>query len=173
MQHVLDGINAAIVFEGEVLVIQYHPLLTLLEGETFDVGEHSYRYQHHTTVGKIDGHHAAFLSEVELLDSKVGVFILAHNRLFYSFDLYFFTVEHLIDESVDFVPMLVDSFDYHLLLRGGEFRPRHLYFLLTIFLNPNLSYGIASVRLLTSTLDDMHVPSILVLVGRENGENKT
>ena len=81
MQHVFDRIDAAVVLEGEILVVQYHPLLALLAGETLDVGEHSHGHQHHPAVGKIDGHHAALLPEVEFLDSKIGVFIFAHSGL--------------------------------------------------------------------------------------------
>ena len=78
MQHIFDRIDAAVVLEGEVLVIQYHPFLTLLAGETLDVGEHAHRHQHLAAISKIDGHHATFLPEVELLDSKFGVFIFAN-----------------------------------------------------------------------------------------------
>jgi hypothetical protein len=78
MQHVFDGIDAAVVFEGEVLVVQYHPLVALFAGEALDVGKHPHGHHHYTAVGEIDGHHAAFLPKVELLDSKVGVFLFAH-----------------------------------------------------------------------------------------------
>jgi hypothetical protein len=66
------------VFEGEVLVVQYHPLRALLAGKTLDIGKHSDWHQHHPSVGEVDCHHASFLSEVKLLDSKIGVFIFAH-----------------------------------------------------------------------------------------------
>ena len=118
MQHVFDGIDAAVVFKGEVLVVQYHPLVALFAGEALDVGKHPHGHHHHTAVGEIDGHHAAFLPKVELLDSKVGVFIFAHICLFYSFDLYLLAVENLVDKTVDFIPMLVDGLDNHLFLRG-------------------------------------------------------
>ena len=101
MQYVFDGIDAAVVFECEVLVVQYHPLVALLAGEALDVGEHPHGYHHHAAVGEIDGHHAALQPKVELLDSKVGVFIFAHIGLFYSFDLYLLAVENLVNEAVD------------------------------------------------------------------------
>lgn len=173
MQHIFDGVDAAVVLESKVLVVQYHPLLALLAGEAFDVGEHTHRHHHHTAVGEIDSHHAALLPEVELLNPKVGVFIFAHNRLFYSFNLYLLAVEHLVDESVDFVPVLVDGFDYYLLLRGVEFRPRHLNLLCPILFNPYLGHRVASVRLLAAAPDDMHMPSVFVLVGREHREDKS
>ena len=116
MQHVFDGIDAAVVFEGEVLVVQYHPLVALFAGEALDVGKHPHGHHHHTAVGEIDGHHTALQPKVEFLDSKVGVFIFAHICLFYSFDLYLLAIENLVDETIDFIPMLVDGFDNHLFL---------------------------------------------------------
>ena len=118
VQHVFDGIDAAVVFEGEVLVVQYHPLVALFAGEALDVGKHPHGHHHHAAVGEIDGHHAALQPKVELLDSKVGVFIFAHIGLFYSFNLYLLAVENLVNEAVDFIPMLVDGLDNHLFLRG-------------------------------------------------------
>ena len=172
MQYVFDGIDAAVVFEGEVLVVQYHPLVALLAGEALDVGEHPHGYHHHAAVGEIDGHHAALQPKVELLDSKVGVFIFAHIGLFYSFDLYLLAVENLVNETVDFIPMLVDGLDNHLLLRGGELRLCHLNLFRAILLNPNLGHCVASVRLLAAASHDMHMPSIFVFVSRKDGEDE-
>ena len=161
------------MFEGEVLVVQYHPLVALFAGEALDVGDHAHRHHHHAAVGEIDGHHAAFLPKVELLDSKVGVFIFAHICLFYSFDLYLFAVENLVDEAVDFIPMLVYGLDNHLFLRGGEFRPRHLYIFLAILFNPYLGHRVASVRLLAAAPHDVHMSSFFVFVSRKDGEDPT
>ena len=116
MQHVFDGIDAAVVFEGEVLVVQYHPLVALFAGEALDVGKHPHGHHHHAAVGEIDSHHATLLPKIELLDSKVSVFIFAHSGLFYSFDFYLLAIKNLVDETIDFIPMLVDGFDNHLFL---------------------------------------------------------
>ena len=173
MQYVFDGIDAAVVFEGEVLVVQYHPLVALLAGETLDVGEHPHGYHHHAAIGEIDGHHAALLPKVEFLDSKVGVFIFAHISLYYSFDLYLLAVENLVDKAVNFIPMLVDDLDNHLLLRGGELGPCHLNLFCSILFNPYLGHSVASVRLLAAALHNMHMPSIFVSVSRKDGKDES
>ena len=77
-QHVLYGVYAAVGLESEILVVEHHPLLSLFAAETFDVREHADRYYNHAAIGQIDSHHPTLLSEVQFLNTQIGVFILAH-----------------------------------------------------------------------------------------------
>ena len=87
--------------------------------------------------------------------------------------MYFLAVENLVDEAVDFIPMFVDGFDNHLLLRGGEFRPRNFNLFCSILFNPYLGHRVASVRLLAAAPHDMHMSSVFVFVSRKDGEDES
>ena len=68
-QQVKYGINARHVLEGEVLVVEHHPLLALLDRHVLDVGEEGNGDEHFSSVGQTGQHLATVGGEVQVLDT--------------------------------------------------------------------------------------------------------
>ena len=73
-----DGINPCHVLESEILMIENHPLITMLQRHFLDVGKHADRHDNLTAIGKQHAELATHI-EVEALDSYCQVGYLAHN----------------------------------------------------------------------------------------------
>ena len=78
LQKVEHGIDSRHVFEGEVLVVEHHPLLTFLHRHVLNVGEKGYGDEHLAAVGQANQHLATMGSEVQVLDTYCYVFHFTH-----------------------------------------------------------------------------------------------
>ena len=110
-----------------------------------------------------------------ILDAQSGVLVFAHIvvlLLFNSLNMYLLAGKHVVNELVQFVPVLVDGLNDEDLLVCREFRPGNLNLLLPVLLNPNLGHGVASVRLLAASAPHVDVPPILRRVGGKYREDE-
>ena len=78
MHQVGDGVDAGEVVESEILVVQYHPVLTVFYREVLDVGEETDGDDNLASVGEFGDDFSAATLEVEVFYSEVGFRYLAH-----------------------------------------------------------------------------------------------
>lgn len=127
------GIYSCHVFEGEILVIEDHPFIAMLQRHRLYVGKHRHRHNHLTTVGQRHAELAAHI-EIQALDSHVEIRYLAHCRMFLFKFLTFrlLSSESLINLLIDKIPIAINGSDDSFIFFGGELRIGDFYTFLPI-----------------------------------------
>ncbi len=64
--------------------------------------------------------------------------------------------------------MFVDCFNNKGFLRSRQLRPFNLYVLLSSFLNPYFCNRLSPMRFLTSTSNDVYMPSVFICISRKD-----
>ena len=74
--------------------------------------------------------------------------------------MYLLSCKHIINESIQLFPMLINDTYYIRFLISREFRPSYIYLLLPILLYPYLCNSIASMGPFPPSAHDMNMPSV-------------
>lgn len=82
------------------------------------------------------------------------------------------TCKNLINKMIQLIPVVVNGLQNQLFFRCVKFRPRNLYPLFPVFLNPYFCNCFASMQLFAASTYHMHMTTVLVFISRKNRKNK-